>query len=104
MIVRRGFPRSLVYVREDAKPELRIFVENFALGRVVAKVGSDKCLVPQYLFDKRANSLSTFSSGLRLENLAARRGKPLQCVRHNRTSHANFTLRSKLPPSFVPCQ
>ena len=58
MVVRLALPRALIDVAEDAEPELRILVEDLALGHAVVEMGADEILVLEHVLDERADFLA----------------------------------------------
>ena len=64
MVVRIALLLAAVDVGEDAEAELRIFVEDLALGDVVADVPADERLVLENLLDDLAHLLAARGAGV----------------------------------------
>jgi hypothetical protein len=67
---------------ENAEAELRVFVQDFALGSVVAEMRLDKIFVFQHLLDQRAHLLASLDLRILLEDPPAFRRKLLEAIPH----------------------
>ena len=82
MIVRLALPRPLVDVGENAEAELRILVEDLALGPVIAEMTRDEHVVLQHVLDERAHLPSALGPAVVREDASAGSGELLERVAH----------------------
>ena len=82
MIVRVAVLGAVVDVAENAKTELGVFVEDFALGDVVAEMSLDEILVFQHLLDQGAHLFASLDTRILLENPPAFRRKLFEAISH----------------------
>ena len=80
VIVRRRMLRALVVMRENAKSEPRVFIDDLAIAGRIGEVLVDERLVGQYLFEKFPDLLAPRRTGLGGQQLVAGRGKLFEGV------------------------
>ena len=68
MIVRVAVLGAVVDVAENAKAELGVFVQHFALGDVVAEMRFDEVLVLQHLLDQGAHLFTSLDTRILRED------------------------------------
>ncbi len=86
MIVRRALFGALVVMRQDDEAQLRILVQDLALGHVVGQRGCDEALVLQGRTQQFAHFLAPRRSRLGIQNAAAIRGELLYRDSHGISS------------------
>jgi hypothetical protein len=72
----------VVNVSEDAKPELGIFVQDFALGYIVAEMRFDEIVVFEHVFDQGAYLLAPLDTRILFEDPVTLGRKLIETISH----------------------
>ena len=80
MVVRWALLGTRVGMREDAKTQFWVLIENFALWHIVAKMRRDEVLVLQHLLQKCTHLLPACRAGIGLESTVTRGSKLFEGV------------------------
>ena len=82
VIVRRAFLGIVMHVRQDAKPQLGVLVQDFPLRHLVPQMRRHERVVLQHLPQQLTDSLPARRAGVGFQNVVTRSGKGFQRMPH----------------------